>query len=100
MVTALAERIAQRIEDRRGHWLWTGPVSTSGTPEVWSNRQALSVRRWCWEHAHGELEPGIKVLRTCAESLCVSPHHAALPDRIAPVLAAALRQRTGLTLRS
>lgn len=99
MVAALAERIAERIVPRGRHQLWTGSVSTSGTPEVWHDHRPISVRRWCWEQVH-ELEPDDKVIRTCRERSCVAPHHARLLDRVRPVLAAALRQRCGLTHRA
>ena len=99
MGIALTARIEQRIDRHGHHWCWTGPVSTSGTPEIWQGRTVLSVRRWCWERAHGQLEPGQVVLRSCRERTYVAPDHARLLDRTKPLLAAALRQRCGLTHR-
>jgi hypothetical protein len=95
----LLARIEGRIVHRHGHELWTGPRSSSGTPETWSHGHAYSVRRVRFEAVHGALGTNVMLQRTCNEARCVRVDHARAGRAVEVSLAVALR-RQGLVLRA
>lgn len=68
-------KIVSLIDKEGGHWIWKGPLQAGGYPYLSTPKGLVYVRAAMWRAWSGESSP--RVTRTCAESLCVKPEHAA-----------------------
>ena len=69
------ERIAARVEDVDGHYLWRGKVDKSGSPVTKHESRSTTVRRLVWQLANGALPPTTVVVECPNSRLCVRLDH-------------------------
>lgn len=58
-----------------GCWLWTGPTSPQGRPQLHWRGRTRPVSRVVWETSNGPIPSDQSVLHRCDNLLCVNPDH-------------------------
>jgi hypothetical protein len=61
-----------RYEEVEGHWLWTGPLFSTGYGQISQGRIA---HRWFYEHFVGPIPDGYEIDHLCLIRHCVKPAH-------------------------
>ena len=57
-------------------WLWRGGQGTAGYGAFKDRSYHMTgAHRWLYQHLHGPLPPGIRVLHRCDVKRCVRPSH-------------------------
>lgn len=76
------EPLAQRLErqtDRSPHptgcWTWVGAVHANGYGVILANGRQVGAHRAAYELAKGSVPPGLMVLHSCDNPVCVNPDH-------------------------
>lgn len=75
-------RFMEKVQPQEnGCWLWIG-AKCKGTSKgafyygfFQDNYKMHYAHRWIWAHEHGEIPPGLVVMHTCDNPLCVNPAH-------------------------
>lgn len=65
------QRFYSRIENKDGHWLWTGPVSKAG----YGLYSGFLAHRMSYLIHKGKLIPGLVIDHKCRVKNCVNPEH-------------------------
>lgn len=75
----LAERYERYINRTESCWLWTGPISSNGYPQMKVGRTGNGpiwlVHRWAYQHFVGAIHDGLLVLHRCDVKHCSNPAH-------------------------
>lgn len=77
-------RFFEKVEITEGEgdcWLWQGAVAGSGYGYFYFRGKSVCAHRVAWILANGEIPPGLCILHTCDNPLCVRPGHLFLGDR-------------------
>lgn len=62
-----------------GCWIWSGPMNSTYPQMSWREDRAKRrrpARTWAWEREHGPTPPGVLIVSTCGQQMCVNPAHA------------------------
>src|SRR5437763_15326846 len=59
----------------RGCWLWTGAKTVDGYGKLAVHGVTVYTHRLSYEHWHGPIDEGLRVLHTCDRPACVNPNH-------------------------
>jgi len=95
LVTPDMSTIWPRLRREDGHWIWTGPKTRAGYPELWDH---VLVHRLMYQVAYDHLlEPGEFVIRVdgCERRDCVFPGHLGLTNAAGRAQLAAARRQSG-----
>lgn len=63
------------VDAMTGCHLWQGTVDDDGYPKARVDNRMLTVHRWVYEQAHGELPPDIHVHHACGIKRCIRLDH-------------------------
>lgn len=74
-ITDLPERIADRLNECDGHWLWTGWQNSAGYPYVHFDGRDQPVYRVVWQLLVGPIDAGIELDHLCVTPPCCNPGH-------------------------
>jgi hypothetical protein len=90
-----AERFAEKVQVMpNGCHEWTGATAGSfGYGVLRIDGHNIRAHRWAWEHAHGPLAEGEKVLHKCDNPRCVRLEHLFLGDQAANLRDASAKGR-------
>lgn len=69
------EDVARRIRYSDDCWEWTGNLNGNGYGQVRYGGRMRPTHRLAWELAHGPIPPGLWVLHTCDNRVCMRPEH-------------------------
>lgn len=70
------ERFWQRLQKTETDcWVWPGPVNAGGYGLIKVKRRHLVTHRYAYQHSHGEIPDGMKVLHRCDNPPCCNPAH-------------------------
>lgn len=74
-VKDLPDRIAEKIEPRDGHWIWTGWANDAGYPYVRFEGRDQPAYRVVYTLLIGAIPDGMELDHTCVTPMCVWPAH-------------------------
>lgn len=71
----LPERVAAKVEERDGHWIWTGWTNDAGYPYVRHEGRDRPAYRVTYELLVGAIPDGLELDHLCVTPTCVRPDH-------------------------
>jgi HNH endonuclease len=74
----IMQRFMAKVEERDGHWMWTGAKtgSRSVRPVCYDeDGKQRYAHRWIHEQVIGPIPQGYEVDHTCRVGMCVKPDH-------------------------
>lgn len=74
-MTGLPQRIAAKITEQNGCWLWQGHRDRKGYARIWMNGRHQSAHRVTYELLVGEIPEGLEIDHLCRVTSCVNPGH-------------------------
>lgn len=70
-----AERFWAKVQVGPGCWPWTASLHTAGYGQFTVGRKPRRAHRVSYELHNGPIPPGVLVLHSCDNRLCVNPTH-------------------------
>ncbi len=70
-----AERFWGYVSKGDDCWVWRHQVSTKGYGQFWDGKATVPAHRFSFALEHGRIRPGMFILHSCHNRLCVRPLH-------------------------
>lgn len=74
-MSALPARLADKLLEIDGHWIWQGWSNPEGYPYTYFAGRDQPAYRVVWKILVGPIEPGMELDHLCVTPMCCNPDH-------------------------